>query len=113
VFAAVALLIAAVRVAGVLAFSVSARRREFGIRLTHGAQPQRLFQGVLAEGAAVAAMGIVAGSASGFVLTRVARSYFADVWMPGLLPVAASAFVLLAVAVVASMLPAGRAAPSM
>jgi ABC-type antimicrobial peptide transport system permease subunit len=40
----------------------------------------------------------------------VARSYFADVRMPGLLPVAASAFVLLAVAVVASMLPAGRAA---
>ena len=50
------------------------------------------------------------GSAFGFVLARVARSYFADVRMPGLLPVAASAFVLLAVAVVASMLPAGRAA---
>jgi putative ABC transport system permease protein len=110
VFAAVALLIAAVGVAGMLAFSVSARTREFGIRLAHGAQPQRLLQGVLAEGAAVAAMGIVAGSAFGFVLARVARSYFADVRMPGLLPVAASAFVLLAVAVVASMLPAGRAA---
>jgi predicted permease len=110
VFAAVALLIAAVGVAGMLAFSVSARTREFGIRLAHGAQPQHLLQGVLAEGAAVAAMGIVAGSAFGFVLARVARSYFADVRMPGLLPVAASAFVLLAVAVVASMLPAGRAA---
>src|SRR5262249_27273931 len=106
VFAGVALLIAAVGVAGVLAFSVSSRTREFGIRLAHGAPPQRLLRGVIAEGAAMAAVGIVAGAAFGFVLARVASSYFADVRMPGVLPVAASAFVLLAVAAAASMLPA-------
>jgi putative ABC transport system permease protein len=110
VFAAVALSIAVVGVAGVLAFSVSARTREFGIRLALGSQPQRLFKDVIAEGAAMAAAGIVAGAAFGFVLARVAHSYFADVAMPGIFPVAASALVLLTVAVVASMLPARRAA---
>jgi putative ABC transport system permease protein len=110
VFAAVALSIAVVGVAGVLAFSVSARTREFGIRLALGSQPQRLFNDVITEGAAMAAAGIVAGAIFGVVLARVARSYFADVAMPGVLPVSVSAFVLLAVAVAASMLPAARAA---
>jgi putative ABC transport system permease protein len=110
VFAAVALAIAVVGVAGVLAFSVSARTREFGIRLALGSQPLNLFKDVLAEGAAMAAAGIVAGAIFGFVLARLARSYFADVTMPGVLPVAVSAFVLLAVALAASMLPARRAA---
>ena len=110
IFAAVALSIAAVGVAGVLAFSVSARTREFGIRLALGSQPRDLLKGVIAEGVAMAAVGIVAGAALGFVLARVARSYFEDARMPGALPVAASALVLLTVAVVASMLPAARAA---
>jgi putative ABC transport system permease protein len=110
VFAAVALSIAVVGVAGVLAFSVSARTREFGIRLALGSQPERLFKDVIAEGATMAAAGIVAGAVIGFVLARVARSYFEDVTMPGVFPVAASALVLLTVAVVASMLPAARAA---
>jgi predicted permease len=110
VFAAVALSIAMVGVAGVLAFSVSARTREFGIRLALGSLPQRLFKDVIAEGAAMTAAGIVAGAVFGFVLARVAHSYFADVTMPGVLPVFLSAFVLLAVAVAASMLPAARAA---
>jgi predicted permease len=110
VFAAVALAIAVVGVAGVLAFSVSARTREFGIRLALGSEPQRLFKNVIAEGAAMAATGIMAGAVFGFMLARVARSYLADVTMPGVFPVAASALLLLTVAVVASMLPARRAA---
>ncbi|HEU0274210.1 MAG TPA: FtsX-like permease family protein, partial [Candidatus Udaeobacter sp.] len=109
-FAAVALSIAVVGVAGVLAFSVSARTREFGIRLALGSQPQRLFKDVVAEGATMATAGIVAGAVFGFILARVARSYFTDVTMPGVLPAFVSAFVLLAVAVAASMLPAARAA---
>jgi putative ABC transport system permease protein len=109
-FAAVALSIAVVGVAGVLAFSVSARIREFGIRLALGSQPQRLFKAVITEGAAMAAAGIVAGALFGFVLARVANSYFPEVTMPGVLPVLVSAFVLLSVAVAASMLPAARAA---
>jgi len=110
VFAAVALSIAVVGVAGVLAFSVSSRTREFGIRLALGSQPQRLFKDVITEGAAMAAAGIVAGALFGFVLARLANSYFPEVTMPAVLPVLVSAFVLLAVAVTASMLPAARAA---
>jgi putative ABC transport system permease protein len=110
VFAAVALLIAVVGVAAVLAFSVSARTREFGIRLALGSQPKNLLRGVVAEGAVIAAIGVLAGAAFGLIAARVAGSYFGDLKMPGVLPVAVSAFVLLGAAVVASMLPAARAA---
>jgi predicted permease len=110
VFAAVALAIALVGVAGVLAFSVSARTREFGIRLALGSQPGHLLKGVIAEGAVMAGAGVLAGAAFGFVMARLAASYFPDVKMPGALPVVLSAFVLLTAAVVASWLPAARAA---
>jgi hypothetical protein len=110
VFAAIALAIALVGVAGVLAFSVSARTREFGIRLALGSQPRNLLRDVIAEGALIAGAGVLAGAALGFVLARLAGSYFPDVKMPGALPVVLSAFVLLAAAVVASWVPAARAA---
>jgi predicted permease len=110
VFAAVALAIAVVGVAGVLAFSVSARTREFGIRLALGSRPENLLRSVVSEGAIMAAAGIFAGALFGFVAARVAGSYFGDLKMPGAAPVIVSAFVLLAAAVVASMLPASRAA---
>ncbi len=110
VFAGVALLIAVVGVAGVLAFSVSARTREFGIRLALGSQPENLLRGVVTEGVVMAAVGVLAGAAFGLVVARVAGSYFGDLKMPGALPVIVSAFVLLGAAVVASMLPAARAA---
>jgi len=110
VFAAVALAIAVVGVAGVLAFSVSARTREFGIRLALGSEPRRLLKGVIEEGALMAAAGVVAGAALGFILARLAGRYFPDLKMPGALPVFASALVLMAVAVIASFLPAARAA---
>ena len=110
VFAAVALAIALVGVAGVLAFSVSARTREFGIRLALGSAPRDLLKGVVVEGAAMAVAGVLAGAALGFVMARLAGSYFADMKMPGALPVILSAIVLLAAAVIASSLPAARAA---
>jgi putative ABC transport system permease protein len=110
VFAAVALAIAVVGVAGVLTFSVTARTREFGIRLALGSKPNDLLRGVIAEGAIMAAAGVVAGGAVGFLVARLAERYLLDVKMPGALPVAASAMVLMTVAVVASTLPAARAA---
>ncbi len=109
-FAGVALLIAVVGVAGVLAFSVSGRTREFGIRLAIGSQPRHLVTGVIAEGAVMATIGIVTGAVCGYVLARVAGSYFGDVQTPGALPVIGAAIVLLAAALVASLLPATRAA---
>ena len=109
-FAAVALAIAVVGVAGVLAFSVSGRTREFGIRLAVGSQPRNLVRGVIAEGAAMAGMGIAAGAVGGFALARLAGGYFQDMRMPGIVPLVGSAIVLLAAAAIASMLPAARAA---
>ncbi len=109
-FALVALAIAIVGVAGVLAFSVSARTREFGIRLAVGSQPSQLLARVIREGAVMATLGIVAGAGCGYVLARLAGSYLLDMKMPSALPVAASALILLAAAVAASALPAARAA---
>jgi hypothetical protein len=109
-FALVALAIAIVGVGGVLAFSVSGRTREFGIRLAIGSQPRHLVLGVITEGAVMAAAGIIAGAAFGYVLARLAGSYFNSVRMPGAVPLVASAIILLAAGVVASVLPAARAA---
>ena len=110
VFACVALLIAVVGVAGVLAFSVSARTREFGIRMALGSQPERILKAVVSEGALMAVAGVVAGAAFGFAAARLAGAYFGDLQMPSALPIVISAFVLLTAAVVASILPAARAA---
>ena len=109
-FAAVALAIAVVGVAGVLVFSVSGRTREFGIRMALGAQRGNLLTTVIAEGAVMAAVGIVAAGICGYALARFAGAYIAGVRMPGVVPVVASAGVLLAAAVIASVLPAARAA---
>jgi predicted permease len=109
-FAGIALLIAVVGVAGVLAFSVSARTREFGVRMAVGASPQRLLARVLSEGTAIAVFGIVVGAIGGFVLQRVAQAYVENMQMPGTLPAVGAAAVLIGAAVVASLTPAARAA---
>jgi len=109
-FAAVALAIAVVGVGGVLAFSVSGRTREFGIRLAMGALPRHLLTDVIAQGAVMATAGVVAGALCGFALAQLAGSYLEAVRMPGAVVAAGSAMVLLAAAVVASVLPAARAA---
>jgi predicted permease len=109
-FALVALLIAVVGVAGVLAFSVSGRTREFGIRLAFGSEPRRLLMNVVTEGAGMALVGLAAGLACGYVLQRLVGSYLADLKAPGVLPVAGAALILLLAAVIASAVPAARAA---
>ena len=109
-FAFVALAIAVVGVAGVLAFSVSARTREFGIRLAIGSQPRHLLTGVIGEGTVITAFGIGAGLAGGFALQQIAGSYFGNVQMPGAWVVIGATVLLLAAAVIASAWPAMRAA---
>ncbi len=109
-FAGVALLIAVVGVAGVLAFSVSARTREFGIRLAIGSAPRNLLTGVLNEGVVIAGGGIVVGVVGGLLLTRVVGSFIQNVELPGVWATLAAALVLAAAAVAASLVPAARAA---
>ncbi len=110
IFAAVALIIAVVGVAGVLAFSVSGRTREFGIRLAVGSQPGDLVRGVIKEGLTMTALGLLSGALGGTVVALLLRSSFEGIRMPGFLPIAGAMAVLLAAALVASFLPARRAA---
>jgi putative ABC transport system permease protein len=109
-FATLALLISVVGVAGVLAFSVSGRTREFGIRQALGAQPRSILAKVLSEGLVIAGVGVAAGFVVGFALERTIGKYVGIVQLPGALPLIASAAVILAAAVIASALPAARAA---
>ncbi len=109
-FATLALLISVVGVAGVLAFSVSGRTREFGIRLALGAQPRSILTKVLLEGLVIAGIGVAIGFLAGFVLERVVGKYLEQVQQPGALTLIASAAVILAAAVIASAMPAARAA---
>ncbi|HMF94473.1 MAG TPA: ADOP family duplicated permease [Vicinamibacterales bacterium] len=109
-FAGIALLIAVVGVAGVLAFSVSARTREFGIRMAVGSAPRQLLGRVLSEGIVIAAIGIAAGAAGGYLLALVISRLITSVQLPGAMPVAGAAAVLVSAAIVASLMPAARAA---
>jgi putative ABC transport system permease protein len=108
-FAGVALTIAVVGVAGVLAFSVSARTREFGIRLAIGSAPRHLLTRVLGEGAVIAGAGIVVGALGGLTLAQLAGGLLPGMRIPGALPIAAAATILVAAAIVASLVPAARA----
>ena len=108
-FAGIALLIAVVGVAGVLAFSVSARTGEFGVRLAVGASRAHLLGRVLSEGVWIASTGVGAGAACGYVLASVATRFVAEVQLPGVLPLTGAAFVLIVAGAIASLLPAARA----
>ena len=110
VFAIVALTIAVVGVGGVLAFSVSARTREFGIRLAIGSQPRHLLARVIGEGTVITAAGIAAGFGGGLALQQLAGTYFEHAQVPGPAVVAGAAGVLMASAVIACAWPAIRAA---
>ncbi len=108
-FAAVALAIAVVGVAGVLAFSVSGRTREFGIRMAVGSQPREILRQVLGEGVLMGSLGVVVGLVLGFAVWRLAGGIFPQVQLPGVVPILAAAALLIFSAVGASLMPASRA----
>jgi len=108
-FAGVALLIAVVGVAGVLAFGVSARTREFGVRLAIGSSPSALLRSVLTEGIVIVSIGIIAGAAFGYLFAGLAGSYFVNMRMPGPGSMLGAAGVMVSAALAASLMPAARA----
>jgi predicted permease len=108
-FAGVALLVAVVGIAGLLAFTVSARTREFGVHLAMGLARRRLLLRVLEEGAVIVVAGLLAGAAAGYATGRTAAGYLEMARLPDALPVLGAAAVLAGAALLASLLPAARA----
>jgi putative ABC transport system permease protein len=109
-FGTLALLIAIVGIGGVLAFSVSQRIGEIGIRMSLGADAARVRRMVLAEGGVLIVAGLVVGLVIALVTTRIATGLLYGVSPTDPLTLAAVAAIMLAVGVVAAWLPAARAA---
>ena len=110
IFAALALILAAIGVAGVLAYLVSRRRREIGIRMALGASRTNVLVLVVRRGVAYAAAGIAAGVAAAFFLTRLMEGLLFGVAPRDPLTFAGVSALLLAIAAMASLVPALRAA---
>ncbi|HYJ07273.1 MAG TPA: ABC transporter permease [Chthoniobacterales bacterium] len=109
VFAVVALLLASVGLYGVLAFSVAQRTREIGIRMALGAQTSDVLRLVLRQGLTLSLLGIVAGVGVSLAGTRVLAGFLYGVAPTDAVTFASVALVLIAVALVACLVPARRA----
>ncbi len=109
-FAAVALFLAAIGIYGVLAYQVSQRRREIGIRMALGAESGSIFNLVLKEGGLIVGLGAVFGLAGAFFLRQTLQSQLYETGAMDPRVVAAVAGMLIAVALIACVLPARRAA---
>ena len=108
-FAAIALALAAVGIYGVLAYLVSQRTQEIGIRLAIGADRSQVLGMVLRQGLSLAAVGIVAGLVGAFALTRLMGSLLYEVRPNDPMTFVAVAAAVLLIALLASVLPAWRA----
>jgi putative ABC transport system permease protein len=108
-FAALALTIAAIGVGGVLAFSISERTREFGIRMALGADRLRILWGVLSEGLVLAAAGLVIGITGALLLSRFLEGLLFEVTPLDTLTFATTGVSLALVALGAAWVPARRA----
>ena len=108
-FAAIALALAAVGIYGVLAYLVSQRTREIGIRLAIGADRSQVLGMVLRHGLWLAAVGVVLGLIGAFALTRLMQSLLYEVRPNDPITFVAVAAALLLIALMASFLPAWRA----
>ncbi|MGH7445771.1 MAG: FtsX-like permease family protein, partial [Longimicrobiales bacterium] len=108
-FGAIALLLAALGMYGVIAYGVAQRTQEIGIRMALGARPGRVVRMVVGQAVALAAAGIALGLLAAFWLTRVLRSILFEVSTTDPLTFAFVPLILLVVAACAALLPAWRA----
>jgi putative ABC transport system permease protein len=109
-FAALALLLAALGLYGVISYSVRLRTRELGVRMALGAQRTSVLQLVLLQGLRLAVIGMVCGALASLALGRIFASLLFQVGMLQALPWLSAVGLLLAVVLLATYLPARRAA---
>ena len=109
-FAVLALVIAAVGIGGVLAFSVGSRTREFGVRCALGARRQQVWSGVVTEGVTLAALGVSLGTVVAVVMTRFISGLLVGVQALDPVTFVAVGLLLGGVAIIAAWVPAWRAA---
>jgi ABC-type antimicrobial peptide transport system permease subunit len=109
-FAGTALLLAAIGLYGVIAYTVTQRTREIGIRLALGASPRRVLRQVLGQGLKLVVLGLILGALGAAGLTRLLASLLYQVSPADPLVFGGMALLLLAVALAAAWLPARRAA---
>lgn len=109
-FAGVAVILAAVGIFGVMSFAVAQRRREIGIRMALGAPHASVLRLVLREGMLVTAVGIAIGLTAAVALTRVMESLLYGVAATDAVALVGATLILAATALLASCLPARRAA---
>ena len=108
-FAIIAVMLAAVGVYGVMAYSVSRRTHEIGIRIALGAEPTSVMRAIVGRGISVAGVGAAAGLAVAFALTRLMRGILYGVSPTDPWTFAAVTALLIGVALVATLAPAMRA----
>lgn len=109
-FCIVALVLAALGLYGVTAYSTSQRTSEFGLRAALGAQPGQVTRMVLAEAVRVAVVGVIIGLPAGLAATRLIRTQLFGVGTVDVPSLSVAIAVLVATAIIASYLPARRAA---
>ena len=109
IFGGAALFLAAIGIYGVLSYSVAQRTQEFGVRVALGASRRSILALVVAQAAALAAVGVAVGTAGAFAVTRMIQSLLYNVTPTDPLSFGATALVLAAVTILASCVPASRA----
>jgi predicted permease len=108
-FAALGLLLTAVGIYGVMAYSVSQRTREIGVMIALGAQPGNVLKLIIKQGMTLALVGVVIGLGASFALTRVIKSLLFNVSATDALTFVGVSLTLTLVALLACWIPARRA----